>query len=350
MKKGSDSLNPPRLVGGYNLQRREVGVLRMENRIIYDYVTFSSQIHSPDDLIDILGLGGVAFDVSNGFYGYRSRLFFCGISIHFEGAPGMGVCVEMSGKGCRTFEEFGNGDYEGIFALVRQHQSDGEMKITRLDVAYDDFCGKLDLARLSRDTVENHFVSRFRDWQVIQGNKGGSVNHGSKSSNVYIRIYDKALEQKVALMHWVRVEIQMRKECAWGFIQLQDVIDKKFFGVLNEYLRYIVESDSDSNRWRLPMVDYWADFVDYDDQVSIFAKPASDFNVAKLYEYITTQTSGACQTYIDMFGSDSFLSTIAAARKGKRLNPKYQQLKSEFLAHGDAILNYLGEHDETKRN
>ena len=322
----------------------------MENRIIYDYVTFSSQIHSPDDLIDILGLGGVAFDISNGFYGYRSRLFFCGISIHFEGAPGMGVCVEMSGKGCRTFEEFGSGDYDTIFAIVRQHQPHQEMKITRLDVAYDDFSGKLDLPTISRDTVDGYFISRFRDWQVIQGNKGGSVNHGSKSSNVYIRIYDKAMEQKIDQIHWVRVEIQLRKECAWGFIQLQDVIDKKFFGVLNEYLRYIVESDSDSNRWRLPMVDYWADFVDYDDQVSIFAKPASDFNVAKLYEYITTQTSGACQTYIDMFGSDSFLSTIAAARKGKRLNPKYQQLKSEFLAHGDAILNYLGEHDETKGN
>ena len=322
----------------------------MDNRIIYDYVTFSSQIHSTDDLVDLLGLGGVSFDVTNGYYGYRFRLFFCGISIHYDGAPGMGVCVEMSGKGCRTFEEFGSGDYDTIFALVRQHQPHQEMKITRLDVAYDDFCGKLDLPRLSRDTVENRFVSRFRDWQVIQGNKGGSVNHGSKSSNVYIRIYDKALEQKVDQIHWVRVEIQLRKECAWGFIQLQDVIDRKFFAVLNEYLRYIVESDSDSNRWRLPMVDYWADFVDYDDQVSIFAKPASDFNVAKLYEYITTQTSGACQTYIDMFGSDSFLSTIAAARKGKRLNPKYQQLKSEFLAHGDAILNYLGEHDETKRN
>ena len=54
----------------------------------------------------------------------------------------MGVCVEMSGKGCRTFEEFGNGDYEWIFTLVRQQQPDGEMKITRLDVAYDDFYKK----------------------------------------------------------------------------------------------------------------------------------------------------------------------------------------------------------------
>ena len=94
-------------------------MLHMDNRIIYDYVTFSSQIHSTENLIDILGLGGVAFDVTNGYYGYRSRLFFCGISIHYDGAPGMGVCVEMSGKGCRTFEEFGSGNYDVIFALVR---------------------------------------------------------------------------------------------------------------------------------------------------------------------------------------------------------------------------------------
>ena len=169
-------------------------------------------------------------------------------------------------------------------------------------------------------------------------------------ANVYIRIYDKAMEQKVDIPHWVRLEIQIRKECAWGFIQLQDVIDKKFFGVLNEYLRYIEPNADDSNKWRAVMSDYWADFVAYDDKVSIFEKPASDFNIGKLFEYITTQTSGACQTYIDIYGSDNFLHTIAESRKGKRLNPKYSRLKAEFETHGDAILSTLGEHDATKRN
>lgn len=322
----------------------------LQNRIIYDYLTFSSRVHSPEDLVSLLGLESVNFEVKTGFYGYQFRMFFCGISIHYDGRSDMGVCVEMSGAGCRTFEEFGNGDYGMIFDLIRFHYPEKEMNITRLDVAYDDFCGKLDLPKLSRDTVDNHFVSRFRDWQVIQGNKGGSVNHGSKSSNVYIRIYDKAMEQKVDIPHWVRLEIQIRKECAWGFIQLQDVIDKKFFGVLNEYLRYIEPNADDSNKWRAVMSDYWADFVAYDDKVSIFEKPASDFNIGKLFEYITTQTSGACQTYIDIYGSDNFLHTIAESRKGKRLNPKYSRLKAEFEAHGDAILSTLGEHDATKRN
>ncbi len=333
-------LDPPALVGGYNLHER---VLFVDNRIVYDYLTFSSRIHSQSDLVEILGLENVVFEVKTGFYGYRYRWFFEGISIHFDGREDMGVCVEMSGKGCRTFEEFGNGDYECIFDLLRFHYAEKEMNITRLDVAYDDFVGKLNLDVLSRDTVDSNFVSRFRDWQVIQGNKGGSVNHGSRSSNVYIRIYDKALEQQVNVPHWVRLEIQMRKECAWGFVQLSEIIDHKFFAVLNEYLRYIQPDSSDSNKWRLPMTDYWRDFVDYDASVSIFQKPASDFNVGKLYDYITTQTSGACQTYIDIFGSDQFLETIANARKGKRLNPKYEQLKADFQAHGDAILNALGE-------
>lgn len=320
----------------------------MDNRIVYDYLTFSSRVHSLDDLIELLGLEGVSFELKNGFYGYRERLYFGGISIHYAGHSDMGICVEMSGKGCRSFEEFGNGDYDAIFELIRFHAPEKEMNITRLDVAYDDFIGKLDLPVLARDTVENHFVSRFRDWQVIQGNKGGSVNHGSKSSNVYIRIYDKAMEQEVDVPHWVRLEVQMRKECAFGFIQLDDMIDKKFFAVLNEYLRYIVSDINDSNRWRIPMSAYWADFVAYDDKVSIFDKPASDFTVGKLFEYITTQTSGACQTYIDIYGSDNFLDTIANARKGKRLNPKYAQLKAEFEAHGDAVMRCLEENKVQK--
>ncbi len=323
-----------------------------ENRIIYDYLSFSSKIHSLNSIIEFLGLQDVRFENLKGFYGYRDRLYFDGISIHYNGREDMGICVEMSGKGCRTWEKYGNSDYDGLFAEILENYSDDsekrEINITRLDVAYDDFDGILDLPLLLKETQALHYVSRFKDWQVINGNKGASVNHGSTRSNIYIRIYDKRLEQNVQkiIKHWVRCEIQMRKECALGFIKLKDSIEKKYFMVLNNYLRYVVPNDNESNYSRLYTAPYWLNFIESAEKRSIFCKPADNYSFDKLYAFVNNQLSGAISTYIDIVGAEQFLTDINNSRKGKKLNPKYQTLKEQYDIHSNNILDYLSERGE----
>lgn len=46
----------------------------------------------------------------------------------------MGVWCEMSGQGCRTFESFSSRSWESLFSWIAAQ----ELKITRLDVAFDD--------------------------------------------------------------------------------------------------------------------------------------------------------------------------------------------------------------------
>ena len=323
----------------------------LSNHIIYDYLSFTSKIHSTTAIIDMLGLQNVTFETIKGFYGYKDRLYYDGISIHYNGREDMGVCCEMSGKGCRTWEKYGNSDYDGLFSEILANYSDNsdkrQMNLTRLDVAYDDFTGVLDLPQLCIETQLHNFVSRFKDWQVIFGNKGIAVNHGSNKSNVYIRIYDKRLEQNVQdlIDHWVRCELQIRKECAIGFIMLKDTIENKYFSTLNNYLRYIVPSESnESNSRILDTAPYWLKFIQSADSKSIFHKPADNYSFDKLYSYVNNQLSGAISTYIDVVGVDQFLKDIAQARKGKKLNPKYQSIKDEYEAHGANILKFLEEH------
>lgn len=321
----------------------------MHNYIIYDFLTFSSKIHSTSAIIDFLGLNDIKFETLKGFYGYQDRLYFDGISIHFNGRDKMGICVEMSGKGCRTWEKYGNSDYDALFSEILYNYSDDSekrnMNITRLDVAYDDFIGVLDLPLLCRETQALHFVSRFKDWSVIYGNKGISVTHGSMKSNVYIRIYDKRLEQNVQsqIEHWVRCEEQMRKECSLGFIMLKNNIEKKYFDVLNNYLRYIVPSESDTNDRRLDTAPYWLNFIRSADKASIFHKPADNYSFDKLYSFVNNQLSGSISTYIDILGVEQFLTDINNSRKGKKLNPKYKMLKNEYDADVNAISAYLAE-------
>lgn len=319
------------------------------NYVIYDYLTFTSKIHNHTAIIDLLGLQDIQFENLKGFYGYQDRLFYDGISIHYNGRDDMGICVEMSGKGCRTWEKYGNSDYDGLFAeIIANYNDDSEkrqMNLTRLDVAYDDFTKVLDLPLLCRETQNKNFVSRFKDWEVIYGNKGIAVNHGSNKSNIYVRIYDKRLEQKVEkkIEHWVRCELQIRHECAIGFIMLKDTIQKKYFDVLNNYLRYIVPSGNDSNASMLDTAPYWLNFLESAESKSIFHKPADNYSFEKLYSFVNNQLSGAISTYIDIVGVEQFLTDINRSRKGKKLNSKYKTLKDEADAHANNILEFLAE-------
>lgn len=190
-----------------------------KNKIIYDWVSVTSKIHSPDGFIRLLGLNGdgISWEVVKGAHGYRDRLYWNAISIHFNGTEEMGIWLEMSGQGCRAFESFGNGEYESIFQEVLDNPE--QMNITRLDVAYDDHEGLLDIEEICTDTNNQEYVSRFRGWQVIHSDGGSSVMLGSRSSEILIRIYDKAAERGFTDgQHWVRVELQLRRERARGFL------------------------------------------------------------------------------------------------------------------------------------
>lgn len=323
----------------------------MQNYIIYDFLTFTSKIHNQLSIIDLLGMQDCKFETLKGFYGYRDRLYFNGVSIHYNGRDDMGVCVELSGQGCRTFETFGSGNYDFIFSEILDNYNDSselrQMNITRIDIAYDDFTGILDLERLSDDTLKHYFSSRFKDYQVITGNKGRAVNHGSNKSNVYIRCYDKRLEQCVEdkVDHWIRLELQIRAECALGFIRMTEPIEDKYFYVLNRYLRYLEPNHNTTNRSMVPTADYWLRFIENQEARSIFCKPADNYSFNKLYAFVNDQVSGAVSTYIDIVGVDQFIMDIYKSRQGKTLNSKYKALKQEHNAPGSGVLAYLEEHN-----
>lgn len=329
--------------------------IKLSNEIIYDWLSFTTKIHTLSEVLDLLDFrpDTVRFkEQEKGRYFYKKSLYFDGIAIYYDGytkANGdQGICVEMSGKGLRNLEEYSSADYDKIFDLILKNYSydadKRKMNLTRLDVAYDDFEGVLDIDNLCTETLYENYVSRFKDWNVIKGSKGSSVCHGSNKSSVFIRIYDKLKEQHAEefLEHWVRCELQLRQENAVGFAMLKNSIEKNYFDVLNQYLRYIVPSD-DSNKRRAVTAPYWLDFIRSADCRSIFNKPKNDYRIENLLNYVDNQLSGAISTYIDIIGVENFLKNINYSRKGKQLNPKYKTLKEQADANGNAILEYLKE-------
>ena len=291
-----------------------------ENIVIYDWLSFTSKIHTPQELIDALGLSHVGWTQTKGARGYRDRLYFSAISIHYNGRDDMGVWVEMSGQGCRTFESLSAVGWERLFSFIRENG----LKITRLDVAYDDHTGILPMSRIVQDTQAGMFISKSDYWETVLSSKGSTVQIGSPQSKVLIRIYDKAAERKCEPgTHWIRCEIQMRDDRAAQFTKIPLPIGEAFAGVLLNYLRFVEPSD-DVNKWRWPMTDYWRDLVEDAQRISIYRAPGLEYNEERLKNYVINQAGNAIDCLIKLYGIEELERMID--ERPCAPNPKYDLL------------------------
>lgn len=329
----------------------------MENKIIIDWIslTFKNKRYDKDgnfvdkfdyrDVIQFLGLEKVPFEHGSGAKGFKERLYFNGISILYDSDKFDYMWVEISGQGCRAFESLSlNNDYHQLFKCILQNSD--IINITRLDVAYDDFIGLLDIYAIARDiipdisdTTNYNFVSPLRSHGVNVTDKGICCNVGSPRSEIMFRIYDKAAERNKSddIPHWVRCEIQLRRARALEFIRLMEedhiTIEHLYFLVLNNYLRF-VKPGSDSNKSRWEIADHWVKFCYSltNDKMSLFVKPGLDYNLAKLDNVVENKFAGAIYTYIKCHDIARLDTLISRKFMRDKLNPKYQRLLDEQTA------------------
>ncbi len=282
---------------------------KQENQILYDWVSITSKIDSPQSLIWLLGLNreGVAWEQIKGMYGYQDRLYWNSISIHYNGREDMGVWLEMSGQGCRAFETFGSGDYEGLFRYVLENPDD--VHITRLDVAFDDHTGILDMEQLKTDTSSDSYISKWAGGTVRAGHgaKRGqdTIEFGSMKSTIFLRIYNKAAERGFdASRHWLRVELQMRDERALAFLAQEENLGQVYRVVLGNYLRFIDRPafGNDSNRRRWPTKPYWEQLLAGAGRISLYTKPGVEYNRMALQTFVYQQAGNAVAAEIICMG------------------------------------------------
>lgn len=328
----------------------------MNNKIIIDWLTFTSKIHNQNDMIAFLGLTNVTFTEMPGMYGYKSRLVYGHISIMYDGfSPDMGVCVNMSGQGCRDFETYSSLDWVELLNSIVCY--DDLMSVTRLDVAYDDFDNMLDINVIC-DSVQKHlYVSKAQKWEVVHSSDGTSAYIGSPSSLVRFRFYDKAAERGISDgTHWVRFEMQLRKDRAEMFLRSiftddnQKNMTRDNFGnylsllfvyVVNNYLRF-VEDSSDSNMSRRETAAWWLLFVETLDKISIFTAPGTEYNEYNLHDYVFKQAGNSIYTYIATFGIESFIEDLI--NRGTQLNARQNMIISKFKDNRNCIDVVTGEY------
>lgn len=249
-----------------------------------DYLSFTIFNVEIQTIIDHLPKCDFQF-MEKGRLGYKKAILYKGVRILYEGNDDMGIHVDASSSALAWATDI-------LMIPVVQ----GNVKYTRIDIACDvldsDFYNVISL-----HTSCHNFKTKWRKWSEILTHNtknnnviGRTTYFGSRNSSVYLRIYDKAMEQKED-KDWTRIELEIKSKAAHNLATLINnyPLDKLFFMILNNYIEFIDRTAS-SNISRCPRLDFWNDFITTDESITIAPKKQEQ-TISKTYSWLLKQVS-----------------------------------------------------------
>ena len=303
--------------------------------VLVDYVTFSDSVNNIFDIMASLGLDdGISWVQIGGRYGWQRARFYRGITIYSGGREDIGV--NISGKGCRTIESLRPSfDWTGFLLYRLGAERRGEGHISRLDIAADDHDGILRMDKLFHYTASDRYIckAKFHTWTQ------GSEEHlyfGSPSSDRRVRIYNKALEQGLEDVHWIRAEMQMRDDAAVSFLlnleQEKGDVGEVYAGVLNGFLRYISEPVQGTHYDRAKVVRWWSQFVGTVRKCPTLRLLGDDYTMVSVYGFLERQAASSLRLWLEAHHGDitDVLAMVEGARLNKRQSELLSKIKEEF--------------------
>jgi DNA relaxase NicK len=249
--------------------------------VLIDYVAITYK----EDVQQVLARFGAElwWPTAHGWKGYKQGVSEGHVTIWYDGKPDQGVNVQISGQGCRELEAAGVvTDWVG---WLREQLEVG--RFSRLDVAMDERTPDLREAVLTRDAIqqaidEQRVVSRYKFVDKIERQSlsdvsvgGWTRNFGSAMSETKIRTYDKAAEQGISeAYHWMRVEIQTRREKAHELARV--MIERGLMGVASviQGLLDFKQQGTHSQRERWETCSWWSAFLGEVEKLRLTVRPA----------------------------------------------------------------------------
>ena len=325
----------------------------MKCQVLIDWLTFSiKNTEDPAQVIQkYLGLDPSLFqEAPYGLMGYQRVLRFGDIQVLYDPRENeyfhdMGVCVNMSGNGCRAFETMsrlaikGAKDTQGtpstafptLFQLLA---AEGEnANISRIDIACDDREGYLCMDDIIRAVQENTINSRMMKRTLYLGydgidRSGTTAYIGAESSSFRVRIYDKALERGES-GHWIRVELVMKGENAQAFGQKltnAESVGKLAAQVINDKFSFIIRDDT--NITRCTVCPWWQAFVDELESVRLVARETVQHCVEHIASWVEAQVGPSLSILFQTMGWPKIFELAKEA--SERLSDKQRFLIADY--------------------
>lgn len=205
------------------------GKYRTDDTIANLKYPFLARLSAQTILYTELGIDGI--ELSQSYKGaFYSDIFATSdgcIKVSLSDNLKQGFKIELSGK-FFTLGLLSESD------LINRIAKKG-LTITRLDVAVDLYNSSILVQDVFDDIRPDKQVVTMRQMGLINGVSGDTLTIGSRTSQFYMRLYDKGAEQKTDL-DWLRIELEIKHEAAKGMLYDWDTIQREASGKMLEMI------------------------------------------------------------------------------------------------------------------
>lgn len=302
-------------------------------QILLDYLVVSFKKIGMIELQEKLNLTGVKWEDGNSYYGYQHCYYYDSVKLHFGGKPD--ICLDLSGKGCRTIEHLNNLFFDWFEFLLGMKEGiqKGEIHVSRIDIACDDMEGYLNYDKMVKYIMQKRFICKSRKVHCRIGSERG-IYCGSPQSERRLRIYDKAIEQGYPEgTHWLRTEFQLRNDTALSFLlnwfNVRD-IGKTFFGVLHDYLRFITKPVNGENHSRAITCSWWLKFVQNAEKLKQLYCQGREYSLITIESYIEKCCSSNLLTMLTACGGN--MQKLIDIIDNAKITKKQKKLLEEWYS------------------
>lgn len=325
-------------------------------------------------LLENLGYNLAEFETIPGRYFYNSGLTLGGyVNIYYNDYEkdlarntSNSRNYVFTGQGCTDLAQKINNDWVGLFSVLKKLG----VKITRLDIALDDFNAVLSFPKMENKLVKGHYRSSKKTYNVVKqadvnGDiKGYTLYIGSQAKSsagtYFLRCYDKFAQYKekaqippqeaVNTGVWQRYEISYTKKKARKIVDLMVDDGQTIGSVYMDTMRDIVEFleptktqakaiHQNKSRWKVSK--WWQDFLNGAEKVEL-GEPERDLDLGGLLRWLRVSVVPALKLLEELGEEKKFdihqiikdISPAEYSKKQKRLfNNAVKQSSREILTY-----------------
>jgi len=326
-----------------------------------EFTAFNFQWY--DVISDLLGLDSEEFTDTGhggGGYTYMLRCNFADIRVLFGGrdeeiTKKMGVHVTIPGEGCRALFSRVSPD-----VLLSELLSwDESVQITRLDLALDNIGDIYFYPRELKEYYDDGLVkSRWKNWELVQSGKNGQKELtgdtfylGSRTSEMFCRVYDKTLERIAnndteVPEHWVRWELVCKHDRAQVAAEQLNksgfALGEVMFGILSNYFTLLKENPNDSHKERWETDERWSNFLGDVQPIRLYRIIKKAKTLSDKVDWVTKQVGPTISAIMRVYGPDWFEINIGLNewKKNKTLASMTIQAAQELEAFRREVNEY----------
>lgn len=280
-------------------------------------------------VMDYLAYDFADFKAIPGRYSYNAGLtlgnyvnvFYNDLDKKLNNNSQSSVNVIFTGQGCTDLNDklvqvYHSEDYELVWIKFFDFLDAINAKITRLDLALDDFAGEIDLNTVINKLQRGEYRSVKKTYNVVRSAdqrgrlQGLTIYIGSNVKTgkgcYYLRMYDKYAQYYAKLQIppeearksgvWQRYELSFSKSKARKFVKkIQETgnFGEAYFGVLRTMIEFLVPQKTksgknyqDKDKWRV--CSWWKAFINNTEKVRL-GDAERDLDLASLLNWIRVE-------------------------------------------------------------